>query len=115
MSLGSNLTPHEVIATLSQIGKDIDEATKDIANLDEAVVHARRAYETEYARTFLTTDGAMEVRKYTARLATDELSFTLELAEQKHRAAVAQIRALRDRLEIGRSISPLVRLEWGQT
>jgi hypothetical protein len=35
------------------------------------------------------------------------------LAEQEHRAAVNQIKALRDRLEVGRSISALVRMEWG--
>jgi len=109
----SNLTPHEVISTLSQIGKDIDEATEDLAEADEAVVSARRAYERNYARTFLETEGAMEVRKYSARLATDDEAYSLELAEQKHRAVVAHIRALRDRLEVGRSISALVRLEWG--
>jgi hypothetical protein len=41
------------------------------------------------------------------------LSLELELTEVKHRAAVQHLRALRDRLEIGRSISALVRLEWG--
>jgi hypothetical protein len=115
MSSQSNLTPAEVIHTLSQIGKDIDEATETLGDLDEAVVKARRAYETEYARTFLSTEGAMEVRKYTAKLATDQSGFMLELAEQKHRSQVAHIRALRDRLEVGRSISALVRLEWGNS
>lgn len=109
----SNLTPHEIITTLSQIGKDIDEATDDLAESDQAVVQARRVFERTYAKVFLETEGAMEIRKYTAKLATDEEQFALELAEQKHRAVVSHIRALRDRLEIGRSISPLVRLEWG--
>lgn len=114
MSSPSNLTPHDVIQTLSRIGKDIDQATDDLAEQDEAIVHARRAYETAFAKTFLTTDGAVDVRKYTAKLATSDLAFNLELAEQKHRATNAHIRALRDRLEIGRSISALTRLEWGQ-
>jgi len=34
------------------------------------------------------------------------------VAEQKHRACVAHLKALRDRLEVGRSIGALVRLEW---
>jgi len=38
-----------------------------------------------------------------------------ELADQALRAAVSAIRALRDRLEVGRSLGPLVRLEWGQS
>jgi hypothetical protein len=102
-----------VIETLSTIGKDIDEATADLGDLDEAVVHARREYETAYARTFLSTEGAMEIRKYSARLETVNQMFALEIAEQKHRAMTAHIRALRDRLEVGRSISALVRMEWG--
>ena len=109
----SNLTPAEIISTLSQIGKDIDDATDALAERDEAVVRARRTFEREHAKVFLETDGPMEIRKYTAKLATDDQAFELELAEQEHRATVSHIRALRDRLEVGRSISALVRLEWG--
>ena len=113
MSSVSNLTPHDIIQTLSRIGKDIDQATEELARLDAAVVQARRKAEVEYAHTFLETEGAMEVRKYTAKLASVDSQFALELAEQEHRAVVSHIRALRDRLEIGRSISALVRMEWG--
>jgi len=112
VSTHSNLTPAEVVTTLSQIGKDIDEATDDLAEADRKVVMSRRRYEVGYARTFLSTEGAMEIRKYTARLATENENFDLECAEQEQRAIVAKIRALRDRLEIGRSISAIMRMEW---
>lgn len=112
MSTQSNLTPAEIISTLSRIGKDIDDATADLAEADRKVIMARRKYERAYAESFLATEGAMEVRKYTARLATDDDNFALELAEQEQRAVTGRIRALRDRLEIGRSISALVRMEW---
>jgi hypothetical protein len=78
----SNLTPAQIIDTLTRIAKDIDEA--------------------------------MDVRKYTAELETAELYFEAEIADQQHRASITAIRALRDRLEVGRSLGPLVRLEWGQ-
>jgi len=109
----SNLTPHDIIQTLSRIGKDIDQATEELAELDQKVVRQWQLAEVQYARTFLETEGAMEVRKYTAKLAANDAQFQLELNEQAHRAAVGHIRALRDRLEIGRSISALVRMEWG--
>jgi ABC-type Na+ transport system ATPase subunit NatA len=109
----SNLTPAQVVDTLSKIGRDIDETTETIGILDEEVVRARAAFKKEYARRFLTTEGSMDVRRYTAELETADLSLELELTEVKHRAAVQHLRALRDRLEIGRSISALVRLEWG--
>jgi hypothetical protein len=110
----SNLTPADIINTLSKISKEIDETTAVIAELDEAAVRARQAYKVAYARAFLTTEGSMDVRKYTAELECADLTLTSELADQEHRAAVSSIRALRDRLEVGRSLGPLVRLEWGQ-
>lgn len=113
--MASNLTPHQVIDTLSTIGKDIDEQTEEIARLDEALVRARVAYKRTYAEVFLRTEGSMDIRRYTADFSTANLLLKYELAEQEHRAAVNQIRALRDRLEVGRSISALVRLEWGTT
>ncbi len=109
----SNLTPAQVVETLSKIGRDIDETTDTIATLDEEMVLARKAFKKEHARRFLTTEGSNDVRRYTADYETSDLSFELEVVEQKHRAAVGHLRSLRDRLEIGRSISALVRLEWG--
>ena len=40
----SNLTPAQIIATLSTIGKDIDDATDEISRLDELCVRARAEY-----------------------------------------------------------------------
>jgi len=111
----SNLTPQQVIETLSKIARDIDEATDDIARLDEEAVRARAEFKTAFARSFLSAQGAMDIRRYTAELETADLYLFHELADQKHRAAVSQIRALRDRLEVGRSLGPLIRLEWGQS
>ena len=111
----SNLTPQQVIETLTKISKDIDETTAEIAVLDEQAVRARAFHKTAYARAFLNAEGAMDIRKYTADLETGDSYLGLELAEQKLRAAVGQIKALRDRLEVGRSLGPLIRLEWGQS
>lgn len=111
----SNLTPFEVVQTLSNIGKDIDKATDDLAESDQKVVMARRAFERGYAEIFLSSEGSMEIRKYTARLGTDTENFVLECAEQESRAIVSKLRALRDRLEIGRSISAIMRMEWSSS
>jgi hypothetical protein len=111
----SNLTPEQVINTLSVIGKDIDEATREIAELDAAAVRARVAYKVAYAESFLRTEGSMDIRRYTADLKTKDALLAHEIADQEHRAGINQIKALRDRLEVGRSISVLVRLEWSQS
>lgn len=110
----SNLTPAQVIATLSAIGKEIDETTEQLSEVDAKVVRLKHDFEMAYAGTFLGTEGAMEIRRYTAKLSTGDASFVLECAEQELRAVNMKLRALRDRLEIGRSLGPLLRLEWGQ-
>ena len=112
MTAYSNLTPPEVIETLAAIGKDIDDGTDDIALRDEEAVRARVAYQVAYARSFLSNEGSMDVRKQQAVLDCADLLLAHEIAEQQQRAAVSHVKALRDRLEIGRSISALVRLEW---
>jgi hypothetical protein len=113
--MSGNLTPQQVVETLSQIGRDIDDQTDNIAELDEAAVRARVAYKVAHAEAFLRTEGSMDLRRYTADYVTRDKLLDLELAEQQHRAAQSQIRALRDRLEVGRSISALVRMEWGSS
>lgn len=109
----SDLTPAEIVRTLSQISREIDELTDELAQLDEDAVHARREYKVAYAEAFLGSEGSMDLRRYKAESETAELLFDYELAEQKHRAAVAQLKALRDRLEVGRSLGAIMRLEWG--
>lgn len=111
----SNLTPQQVIETLTKISKDIDETTDEIALRDVEAVRARVAHKVAYARAFLSIDGSMDIRRYTAELETADTLLASELADQQHRAAVSSIRALRDRLEVGRSLGPLIRLEWGQS
>jgi hypothetical protein len=108
----TELTPAAVVRTLSQISKEIDELTDELAVLDEATVVKRQEYKVAYARAFLEADGSMDIRRYTAETATADVLLEYELAEQKHRAAVAQLKALRDRLEVGRSLGAIMRLEW---
>lgn len=109
----SNLTPHDVITTLEQISRDIQTKTDELAALDEACVRRRVAQKKAYARAFMSVEGApMDVRRYTADLETSQTLLEFELAEQLHRACQGALRASRDRLEVGRSISALVRMEW---
>lgn len=111
----SNLTPHQVVETLTQIGKEIDAGTDDLHRLDEESVRARAAYKRAFAEAFLRSEGSMDIRRYTAELATADLFLEMELSEQRMRAVTSHLKALRDRLEIGRSLGPLIRLEWGQS
>jgi hypothetical protein len=111
----SDLTPLSIMTTLSTISKEIDAQTVEIARCDVAAVKARVAYKKRYAAEFLTCTGSMDIRRYTSELETSDLLLASEIADQELRAAVGAIKALRDRLEVGRSLGPLMRLEWGQS
>ena len=107
-----DLTPATITNTLMVIAKAIEDTTADIAQLDTAATTTRARYKREYARAFLSADGSNDVKRYTAELATADLNLETELAEQVLRSARDSIRMLRDRLEVGRSLSAIMRMEW---
>lgn len=100
-----------LIQTLTGIGKDLDAAAAEIERLDADSVQKRIAYKKAYARAFLTSVGSMDIRRYEAEEQTAEALLEAETADQVLRAAREGIRVLRDRLEIGRSLSALLRME----
>ena len=110
--MSEQLTPASLIATLAGIGRDLDDKAEEVARLDEDHVRLRAAYKSAFARAFLTSVGSNDVRRYTAEQATEDLALEAELAEQVLRAARESLRVLNSRLEIGRSLSALMRMEW---
>lgn len=108
----ADLTPAAVVATLSQIGRDLDDKADEVERLDLEHVQLKAEYRRSYARAFVQATGAVDVRRYTAELETAELFEQVELAEQVLRAGKESLRVLRDRLEIGRSLGAVMRMEW---
>lgn len=106
------LTPASLIQTLSGIGRSLDDKSAEIAELDAAHVQLRVKFKREFAREFLTAQGSNDVRRYIAEQATADLLLEAEVAEQVLRAGRESLRVLRDRLEIGRSLGALLRVEW---
>jgi len=106
------LTPAAIVHTLSQIGRELDIKADEVADLDEAHVRLNAAYKTAFARAFMGAQGSVDARKYTAELETEDLALEVALAEQVLRAGRESIKVLRDRLEIGRSLGAVMRLEW---
>ena len=109
----ADLTPAAIVHTLSTIGRELDAKADEVEALDAAHVALKAEYRREFARAFLTAVGSNDVRRYTAEDATAELYARMEGAEQVLRAGKEALRVLRDRLEIGRSLGAVMRLEWG--
>ena len=108
----STPTTNDVILTLAQLGRDLDNKQAEISRLDEAAVRARSRFEVAYARAFIAATGAEGLRKQTAVLETETAKLDAEIADQVLRAARESIRVLRDRLDIGRSLNSAIRSEW---
>ena len=117
----STLTPASVLSTLATIGKEIDTMTDTLRPLGEAEVEARltykRAFNVAMFKNKVDLDGkplTADLRRAKCELDTLELEATWKAAELALQEAKDKLKALRDRLEIGRSLSPIMRLEWGQ-
>lgn len=118
----SNLTPASVLATLATIGKEIDNMTETLRPLGEAEVEARlkykRAFNQALFRNKADVDGkplTADMRRALSELETLQLEADWKASELALQEAKDKLKALRDRLEIGRSLSPIMRLEWGQS
>lgn len=108
-----DLTPASIVNTLTAIGREIDTMPDLIEALDEDEIRTKAAFDKAYRAVFLTSEGAMDLRKVVADEAAADEKLLYELAGVRLRAAKEQLRVLRDRLEIGRSLGAVMRLEWG--
>lgn len=108
------MTPEmqKVVEQLSACSRELDHLSVVVADLDYAAVVADAAHEVAHSRAFLSAEGPIEERKQKAVLECAELKLEKEVAAQKVRACNARIRALRDRLEVGRSLNAAVRSQF---
>lgn len=90
----------------------LDAATVEVAELDEAHVLAKAAYEVGFARAFIKAQGAEHFRKQSAVLDMADEKLAMDLAEQKLRACRERIRTIRDQIDVGRSLNSAVKSEW---
>jgi len=108
----SDLTPAKIMATFKEVSRRIDEETSKLRRLDIAEIHARHAYRRTYNMTLMTAQGAADIRRAAAEQAASDLEMAYDLAGAELRAVKDELKMLRDRLEIGRSTSAVMRMEW---
>lgn len=98
-----------VIQRLGEVSRLLDAATDELAELDEAAVQAKQAFEVEYARSFIKAEGAIDLRKHVATVATADARLAYELAYAKHRACKERMNTLRNQLSTGQTVSAALR------
>jgi len=102
----------DIVLRLSELSKLLDAATVEVAELDEAAVTRKQAFEVAQARAFLAAEGPMDARKAQATLAAADYSLAYELAAAKHRACRERIRTLGVQIEVGRTLSAATRSQF---
>lgn len=102
----------EVVKRLSELSRLLDAATEEIAILDNDATNKKAKYEIAYARTFLESVGAMDLRKYEALSKNAEAKLEMEIAEQLVRACKERINTLRSQISIGQSLSAAIRQQF---
>ena len=103
---------NDIATELSRIGRELDNLSHDIDQLDRASVSAWSEHRKAYAKAYIGGAGSVEDRKQAAVLEVEDLRVAAESADQVLRAARERIRVLRDRLEIGRSLNAARRAEF---
>ena len=102
----------EVVKRLSELSRMLDAATDVIAALDDQAVRAKGSYEVAYAKSFLESNGSMDVRRQEAILVCADLRLTMEIAEAQVRAIKERINTLRSQISIGQSLSAAIRQQF---
>ena len=102
----------EVLERLSECSRLLDKAQQDLADLDEAAVRAKQAFEVSWARAYLKAEGSIEARKAEAVLVTAGECLEAELCAAKVRACRERIRTLGAQLDVGRTLSAAIRSQF---
>ena len=102
----------EVLDRLSECSRLLDKAQQDLADLDEAAVRAKQAFEVSWARAYLKAEGSIEARKAEAVLVTAGECLEAELCAATVRACRERIRTLGAQLDVGRTLSAAIRSQF---
>jgi len=97
-----------------QLGQRLDELHAVIEQMKAAevdAVRARHAANVAEWKAFLWASGAMELRKITARLEVEALTFAADMAEAKVRHLGRMIKEAQARIDAGRTYSSDLRAE----
>lgn len=103
-----------VNAAASHLGKRLDELQQIVAALRDAeqkAITARQDANLAEWTAFLAAEGAMELRKITARQAAADLAFAADNAEAEVRHLLRQMKLAQARVDVGRTYSADLRAE----
>lgn len=104
-------TPTEVVRNLTALTDELRSTVSTLKNAEHDAAVKRHAADMVESRAFLNADGAMDIRKHTARVAADKHEGEALVAEALVRVLRQKIRELETRIDVGRTYGATVRAE----
>jgi hypothetical protein len=100
------------LAEIDQCSKMLDAAVEELAVLDMETVYAKSDNEVAYSRTFLSLEGAVELRKQQSLLDTAQERLDYDIAESKLRACKSRIQKLHAQLSMLQTVNAALRAQF---
>jgi hypothetical protein len=95
----------DVTQTLGQLSLKLWRTVEQLEQADLDATQKRADADLAYSKAFLTSEGAMDLRKHTAVVETMDLRMSADVADSLVRNLVRRMKALERRVEVGRSTS----------
>ena len=104
-------TPQQIDDQLGKLSAQLETVCDDLDREELAAVVAREDYTMAFAKSFLSSTGAMDVRKQTALDDTHDERLAAETAEAIVRGLVRRLKTIQSRIDTGRTRSANSRSE----
>jgi hypothetical protein len=109
----SELTLADLPGYLADLSRQFAAKQLEVEQLDRTATLAKHAYKQAYFEALLRAEGgSVDMKKASAEVQTGDLSLASEMADQVLRAGREAVKVLSTRIEIGRSIASILKLEF---
>ena len=105
-------SPVEVVKHLTALTEELRGKTAAIRKAERDAAEKRHIADMTESRAFLNADGAMELRKHSARVTADQREAEAKVAEALVRVLRTEIRAIETQIDVGRTYGATVRAEF---
>ena len=106
------ITPNTAVMEMARLSRQLDELGFRLKAAEREAVKTEHRYRVEKAKALLSVDeGTVPEREATALLEVDSVRLAAKLAEAELRILRSEIRILENRIDVGRSVVGVLRME----
>jgi len=110
--MNADITANSAVVEMARLSRQLDEAGYRLKDAEKKAVQAEHAYRVAKAKALLSVkDGTVPEREATALLEVDSVRLAAKLAEAELRILRSEIRILENRIDVGRSVVGVLRME----